>query len=88
VTTKNDLTQYVADALVNPTVAKTVATATTGVGVSTIFGLLEKGVGFAAALMGLVVTITIYRKLKLEVELHKRESELRIRVLEKKISEE
>jgi hypothetical protein len=83
---KHDLTQYVADAMTSPAVAKAAATATTGIGISTVFGWLEKGVGLAAALMGLAVTIAIYRKLKMEADLHRRESELRIKVLESQVS--
>lgn len=83
-TSKHDWTQYVADAASNQTIAKGAATLTTGVGVSTVFGWLEKGVGFAAALMGLVVTVAIWRKIGLE----RKEAELRIRVLEKKLSED
>ena len=82
-TSRHDLTQSVADAASSPTVAKGVATLTTGVGFSTYFGYLEKGVGFAAALMGLVVTVAIYKKIGLE----KKEAELRIMVLEKKLEE-
>jgi hypothetical protein len=42
---------------------------------------MEKGVGLTAAIVGLAVTLAIYRKVKLE----SRESELRIKVLEKRL---
>lgn len=79
--TKDALSQFVNDALTSPTIAKTAAYVTTGVGISTIFGWLEKGVGFAAALMGLLVTVALWRKLRTE----RREAELRIQVLEKQL---
>jgi hypothetical protein len=79
--------------MTSPAVAKAAATATTGIGISTVFGWLEKGVGLAAALMGLAVTITIYHKLKMEEatnrmesDLRKKESELRIKMLEAQVN--
>lgn len=57
------------------------ATALTGVGVSTLFGWFERGVGFAAAVVGLLVAIAMLRKLRAE----RRESELRIQVLEEQL---
>lgn len=64
------------------TLLGTVATAITGVGISTVFGWLERGVGFVAALAGLLVTIALWRKIRAE----RRETELRIRVLEQQLS--
>jgi hypothetical protein len=78
---KNDLTQFVTDVAASPAVAKLAAASTTGIGVSTFLGWMEKGVGLTAAIVGLAVTLAIYRKVKLE----SRESELRIKVLEKRL---
>lgn len=80
-TLRQDLTQSATDAASSPLIAKAAATLTTGVGVSTAFGWIEKGVGFAASLMGLMVAIAIWKKIGLE----RKEAELRIRVLEKKL---
>ena len=82
-TSKQDLMIYAHDAATSHTVAKIATTATAGVGFSTVFGWVEQGVGFAAAMLGIVVTLAIWRKVRLE----SKESELRIKVLEKRLSE-
>lgn len=81
--TKNALTQFVHDVTSNPAIVGTAGGATTSVGASTYFGVLEKGVGLAAALMGIVVTVALWRKLRLE----SREIKLRIQLLEAQRSE-
>ena len=80
---RNDLTQYAADAAVNPKIVAPVATATAGAGLNEIFGWVETGVGFAAACLGLMVTFAIWRRNRLE----HREVELRIKVLESQLQD-
>lgn len=79
---RNDLTHTVADAATNPMVVAPAATLTTGLGLNELFGWVEHGIGLSAAMMGLLVTVAMWRKLRTE----RRESELRIRVLEEKLS--
>jgi len=80
---RDEVAQTLHDIAINPTVAKATAAATTGIGFSTAFGMLERGIGFAAAVMGLAVSVAIWRKIKTE----RREAELRILVLEKRLRE-
>ena len=82
-TLKQDWMIYAHNAVTSPTVAKTVPMATAGVGFSTAVGWIEQGFALAAVPLGVMVTIAVWRKVKLE----SRESELRIKVLEKKLSE-
>lgn len=78
---KSELMRYAHDAASSPAVVKTAATVTAGTGLSTVFGFLEKGVGFVASIAALMVTIALWKKLKLE----RKEAELRIQVLERRL---
>ena len=78
---RDELMSFAHDVASSPSIAKTVAAATTGAGLSAVFGWLEKGVGFAAACIGLLVSIALWRKLRLE----RQEAELRIQVLRERL---
>lgn len=79
----NESTRIIKDLANDPTIVKGAAAATAGIGFGTIFGYLERGVGFIAALMGIAVTVALWRKLRLE----RREAELRIQVLENQLND-
>lgn len=66
--TKEDATQFVADAATNPKVVVAVSTATSGIGFSTAIGWLEKGLGAATSGASLTVLFLMIRKLLLESE--------------------
>ena len=82
-TSKQDLMIYAHSVATSPTVAKTVPMATAGVGLSTAIGWIEQGLALATIPLGVMVTLAIWRRTKLETK----ETELRIKVLEKKLSE-
>lgn len=78
---RNDLAHYVSDVTSSPVTVKVVSAATTGLGLNELFGWIESGVAFAATAVGLMVTLTLWKKLRLE----RREVELRIQVLENQL---
>lgn len=82
-TSKTDLMNYAHDVVTSHAAVKIVPTATAGVGFSTAVGWLTQGIGLAVTLLGAMVTIAIWRKVKLETK----EAELRIRVLEDRLSD-
>lgn len=63
---KEDLAQFAADAATNPKAVAAVSTATSGVGLSTAIGWLEKGIGVAASAAGLTLALMMVRKVMLE----------------------
>ena len=67
-TLREDLTQFATDAAINPKVVATVSTATSGAGISTAIGWLEKGIGVTASAAGLLLVLLMVRKVLLESE--------------------
>jgi hypothetical protein len=63
---KEDLVQFAADAATNPKAVVAVSTATSGIGLSTAIGWLEKGIGVAASAAGLLLALMMVRKVILE----------------------
>jgi len=63
---KQDLTQFATDAATNPKTVVAVSTATSGIGLSTAIGWLEKGIGVAASAAGLTLALLMVRKVMLE----------------------
>ena len=63
---KEDLAQFAADAATNPKAVVAVSTATSGIGLSTAIGWLEKGIGVAASGAGLMLALMMVRKVMLE----------------------
>lgn len=63
---KEELTQFATDAATNPKAVAAVSTATSGVGLSTAIGWLEKGIGVAASAAGLTLALLMVRKVMLE----------------------
>jgi len=87
---KEDLIRSVNEITSNPVTIGTTSTATAGVGLGTLLGVLENGVAAAAVVMSLLVTVALWRKLRLEqakLRLENREAELRIKVLEGQLNQ-
>ena len=63
---KEDLAQFATDAATNPKAVVAVSTATSGIGLSTAIGWLEKGIGVAASAAGLFLALMMVRKVMLE----------------------
>lgn len=78
---ENGLNQYVHDVISNPIVAKSVPTATFGLGLNEIVNWVESSIAFAAMVIGFMTTVALWRKIQLE----RRETELRIEVLERQL---
>lgn len=63
---KQDLTEFAANAATSPKAVAAVSTATSGIGLSTAIGWLEKGIGVAASGAGLLLALMMVRKVMLE----------------------
>lgn len=63
---KQDLAEYATHAATNPKAVAAVSTMTSGVGLSTAIGWLEKGIGVAASAAGLTLALLMVRKVMLE----------------------
>jgi len=70
---KNLASQLATDMAQNPTTAKTVGVITAGTGLATVFEWLTFGVGAAASLMGLALTILLFKKNLIEYKILKRD---------------
>lgn len=83
---KSDLANTAHNVATHPAIGKAIAqggaaVGAAGTGFSAYIGYFEKGVGLAAALMGLLVTVALWRKLRLE----RREIELRVQDMERRL---
>ncbi len=63
---KEELARFVTDAATNPKAVAAVSTATSGVGLSTAIGWLERGIGITASAAGLLLALLMVRKVLLE----------------------
>lgn len=82
-TSKADLMSYAHDVVTSQAVAKAVPMATAGVGFSTAIGWITQGFAIVAVPIGVMATIAMWRKTTIETK----EAELRVKVLERKLSE-
>lgn len=65
-TSRQDLAEFATSAATNPKAVAAVSTATSGIGLSTAIGWLEKGIGVAASAAGLALALLMVRKVMLE----------------------
>ena len=86
----SDAQQHVVDALANPTVVKAVSTATATTGLATHLEWIPSNIGWIASCVGILATIVMVwlarrrdKRQQKAFELTTRESELRIKALEK-----